>query len=175
MLTFWMMIGLQRHTVRVVEYSPKWASLGEDVCRKVRNAGGELLVDVQHVGSTAVPGLPSKPILDVAVAVGDLDVLPKLIEWFGGVGFLYRGDRGDDGDQLFVMESSPEVRTTHLHVVEHGGTQWNDYLRFRDLLRHNPSIRNQYADLKQQLAIKFSDDRASYTASKQDFIWKYLR
>ena len=80
------------------------------------------------------------------------------------------GDGGDEGGHLFVRESSPDVRTIHVHVVEHNGTQWRNYLFFRDLLRQNPGIRKQYAELKQEVGNRFRDDRKSYTASKHDFI-----
>ena len=166
------MLGLKRHTVKVVDHDPAWAMLGAEACAAVRNACGELLVDVQHVGSTAVPGLPAKPVLDIAAAVATLDSLPQIVRRLTRIGYLYRGDR--IGGQFFVAESSPDVRTTHVHVVEHGGAQWRDYLRFRDLLRNNHALRNRYADLKRLLASGSRDDSHAYTASKADFVRQAL-
>ena len=164
------MIGLRRHTVQVVDHDPGWAALGAEVCRQVRQAGGDLLADVQHVGSTAVQDLPAKPILDIAAAMVSPDAAPTLIERLTGIGYIYRGDSGDERGHLFVRESSPDVRTVHLHVVEHNDVEWRSYLRFRDVLRRDPAVRRQYAELKQGLATQFGDDRKSYTGSKHDFI-----
>ncbi|WP_321478178.1 GrpB family protein [uncultured Paludibaculum sp.] len=164
------MIGLKRHTLKVADHDPHWAALGAEACGAVRRACGELLADVQHVGSTAVPGLPAKPILDIAAAVATYDLMPDLIRRLADAGFRYRGDHGDTGGHLWVVDSPPDIRTIHLHVVEYGGSQWRDYVRFRDLLRNEPSIRNRYAALKRELARVCLDDRELYTASKADFI-----
>ena len=100
--------------------------------------------------------------------------MPELARRLTGMGYFYRGDHGEDGGHLFVAESSPDIRTIHMHVVEHGGNQWRNYLRFRDLLRNNPAIRKRYADLKRDLVRICRDDRKSYTASKADFIREIL-
>lgn len=164
------MIGLKRQTVKVVSHHPSWGALAAEACQEARLVGGELLSDVQHVGSTAVPDLPAKPILDLAAAVVAVDVIPELVQRLSGIGYLYRGDGGEEGGHLLVRESAPEVRTIHLHVVQHHGPQWRNYLRFRDLLRQNPGIRKQYSELKQELGKRFRVDRKSYTSGKHDFI-----
>jgi len=164
------MIGLKRHTVRVVDHNPGWGDLAVEACRRVRDAGGDLISDVQHVGSTAVPDLPAKPILDLAAAVTTLDVIPELIKRLMALGYIYRGDGKDSGGHLFVWESKPEVRTIHLHVVTLDDSQWSNYLRFRDLLRRDSCLRKRYAKLKEKLVERFPCDRKSYTDSKHDFI-----
>ena len=116
------MIGLKRHTIKVVEHDPDWATLAFEACQAVRDACGELLVDVQHVGSTTVPELPAKPILDIAAAVVTFDSMPELVRRLAAIGYLYRRDDGDVGGHLFVVDSSPDIRTIHLHVVEHSGS-----------------------------------------------------
>jgi len=179
------MIGLKRSSVQVVEYNPGWATLAADACQKVQQTCGNLVVEVQHVGSTAVPRLPAKPILDIAAAVDNFDVIPDLIQKFTGLGYLYRGvlsellgtsKNAEDADSyLFVKESSPDVRTIHLHIVEYKGTEWENYIRFRDVLRNDPIIRKQYAQLKLNLLTRFPNDRKSYTASKHNFIQEILK
>ena len=164
------MIGLRRHTVRLVDHNPDWADLAARACRQVREAGGALVADVQHVGSTAVPKLCAKPILDLAAAVTALHVLPELVEKLTAIGYIYRGDGADAGGHLFVWESEPDVRTIHLHVVALDDPRWRNYIRFRDLLRQSPSLRTRYAKLKEELRTRFPDDRKSYTDSKHDFI-----
>jgi GrpB-like predicted nucleotidyltransferase (UPF0157 family)/GNAT superfamily N-acetyltransferase len=164
------MIGLKRHTVQIVAHDPSWATLAAAACHEVQCAGGDLFADVQHIGSTAVPGLPAKPILDLTAGIRTLATIPEIVRRLTGIAYLYRGDGGDDGGHLFLRESAPDIRTIHLHVVEHNGNQWKNDLLFRDLLRQDAQLRQQYAELKQRLAVKFSNDRKVYTASKQDFI-----
>ncbi|CCK80781.1 conserved uncharacterized protein, UPF0157 [Desulfobacula toluolica Tol2] len=164
------MIGLIRNTVRVVDHNSGWADLAAQACRRVLEVGADLIADVQHVGSTAVPGLPAKPILDIAAAVAALDVMPELIERLTALGYIYRGDGQNAGGHLFVWESEPDVRTIHLHVVTLADVQWSHYLCFRDLLRQDAGVRKRYAALKQELRHRFSDDRKLYTESKHDFV-----
>lgn len=168
------MIGLKRKTVRVVNHDPRGAALAADACKKIGQAAGGLICDVQHVGSTAVPGLPAKPILDLAASVIALEVMPELVRALTVVGSIYRGDGGGEGGHLFVWESGPDVRTIHLHVVATDDVQWTHYLRFRDALRRDPALRRRYRELKRELGHKFPDDRKSYTASKNDFIRSVL-
>ncbi len=164
------MIGLKRHTVRIVEHDPEWLTLGADAVQEIRQAVCDLIADVQHVGSTAVPDLPAKPILDIVIAVDRTDAIAELLPRLTGLGYIDRGDGGDEGGWLLVRESSPNVRTIHLHVVERDDPQWSNYLRFRDLLRDNPDLRQQYADLKERLRKEFPNDRESYTAAKDEFV-----
>lgn len=164
------MLGLNRYTVQVVKHHPDWAALAASACREIQLAAGGLIASLQHVGSTAVPDLPAKPILDIAAGIRTPEVVPELLELMPAIGYLYCGDDGTEGGHLFVKESSPDVRTIHVHVVEHNGTQWRNYLLFRNLLRQDSGIRQQYAALKQELGKQFHNDRKSYTASKHDFI-----
>ena len=164
------MIGLKRDTVRVVDHDPGWAVLGAEACLQVKQAGDNLIADVQHVGSTAVPDLPAKPILDLAAAVTTLEAIPELVEKLEAIGYIYRGDGKDEGGHLFIRKSGPDIRTIHLHVVTLDDVQWTNYLRFRDLLRQDASLRERYAKLKQELKDRFPVDRKAYTDSKHDFI-----
>jgi GrpB-like predicted nucleotidyltransferase (UPF0157 family) len=156
--------------VRIVEHDPGWADIAATACRDVLEAAGDLVADVQHVGSTAVPGLPAKPILDLAAAVASLEVIPRLIERLDALGYIYRGDGKTSGGHLFVWEPEVDIRSIHLHVVSSDDSQWRDYLLFRDLLCRDADVRTRYAELKRALARIHSDDRTSYTDSTHDFI-----
>jgi len=100
------------------------------VFKGLRSVCGELLVELQHVGSTAAPDLSAKPIFDIAAAVATLDSLPELIRRLTIAGYLCRGDQKDAEGHLFVVEPSPDVLTIHLRDVEHDGVQWRNYVRF---------------------------------------------
>jgi GrpB-like predicted nucleotidyltransferase (UPF0157 family) len=164
------MIGLRRHTVCLVEHDPEWAALFAIEAVNLRERIGQLVADIQHVGSTAVPGLPAKPILDIAVAVSAPETIAVVASRLRASGYLDRGDAARDGGYLLVKESSPDVRIVHLHIVEQSDDQWRHYIAFRDVLRRDATIRRRYADLKRTLAERCQDDRKSYTALKENFI-----
>ncbi|HTE41440.1 MAG TPA: GrpB family protein, partial [Steroidobacteraceae bacterium] len=169
------MIGLNKHIVAVVEHDPAWVVLGADACKEVLEAAGSLLRDVQHVGSTSVPGLVAKPIVDIAGGAATFESIPELIGRLTSIDFIYLGDSAENGGHLFVRESSPDVRTLHLHIVKYGDLQWRNYLRFRDFLRTSALACEQYRSLKLELARKFAGDRESYTEAKRALIEQLLR
>ncbi len=125
---------------------------------------------IEHVGSTAVDGLVAKPIVDVAVrfraGVDEHDVVWDL----EARGYRFRGDKDGEGGLLFVVEDEPRRRIVHVHVVRDGDRQWQRYLRSRDRLRTKPDVREAYTVLKKELAWRFADDRAAYTAAKCAFL-----
>ena len=163
-------LGLERGIVRIAGHEAGWLALGAEACEGLRRAAGELALEVQHVGSTAVGGLPAKPILDIVVGVRTADGIADLIDRFTRIGYLYRGYGGAGIGHLFVREVAPLVRSIHVHVVEHGGREWRDYVVFRDRLREDGEARRRYAELKTELARRFPADRWSYVAGKDDFI-----
>lgn len=168
------MLGLQRGTIRLVPADPAWATAFAKEHLHLQAAIGHLVLDIQHVGSTSVPGLAAKPIIDLAVAVAaSVDIAhcrPLLL----AVGYLDRGDGGSDGGYLFVKESRPAVRTHHLHIVAQDDPQWANYLQFRDRLRVDDALRDEYAALKCTLQAAFAHNRRSYTAAKAPFIRRVL-
>ena len=168
------MIGLQRGTVQVITYQADWHDLFEQERCALHKHIGHLVLDIQHVGSTAVPGLDAKPILDMAVAVASVAVIPQCQPLLCALGYLDRGD-GNEGGYLFVKESAPDVQTHHLHMVARDDPRWGNYLRFRDVLKADETLRTTYANLKKALQEQFSQDRQAYTAAKHAFIRDILQ
>jgi GrpB-like predicted nucleotidyltransferase (UPF0157 family) len=168
-------LGLAYGTVDVVDHDPRWLAIGAQLAHQLRDLTGRLAVAVAHVGSTAVPGLAAKPIIDIAIRLA-IDVEPEAaIAVLQSAGWTYRGDKGSEGGLLFVAESAPGQRTAHVHVVTYNAASWHNYLTVRDRLRRNPQQVAAYAALKRDLAVRFADDRAAYTAAKADFIARLLR
>ena len=163
-------IGLKWHTVRVVAYRAEWRRLFEQELRDLRKRVRHLAVDIQHVGSTAVPGLDAKPIIDIALAVASPGVIPRLRQSLSDLGYIYGGDAGRDGGHVFVKESAPDVHTHHLHVVAVGDPQWREWLLFRDKLRADEALRARYAGLKKALHERYAEDRKGYTEGKNEFV-----
>ena len=124
---------------------------------------------IEHVGSTAVPGLIAKPVVDVAIAYANRDALATIRAALATAGYEDRGDQGDAGGRMFV-KGPPSCRTHHLHLVSANSRQWRGYLAFRDALRADQTLRRRYAALKIELAGRFAEDRAAYTDGKDAFV-----
>lgn len=166
-------LGLAYGTVSLMPHDARWhnAFLAERALLKMHLDGIEC--EIEHIGSTAVPGLPAKPILDLAVGILLQSQQDECLSRISKCGYLYRGDAGAEGGHVFVR-TTDNVRTHHLHVVPLHDPQWSNYLRFRDLLTSNPDSRERYAAIKQVLAAQFPSDRPSYTEAKQPVILSIL-
>ena len=169
------MLGLEKGAVRLSEHNERWKIIFQKVKYKLLECIGEDIIDIQHVGSTAIAGIKAKPILDIAILIKDKSRFPDLKSKLENFGYEYRGDKGDNGGELFVKSSAPKIRTEHLHIVEIQSGQWRKYLAFRDFLNTHHEIAKQYERLKIELAEKHLDDRVLYTSSKQEFIEKILK
>jgi GrpB-like predicted nucleotidyltransferase (UPF0157 family) len=167
------MLGLERGTVEVVPYTTLWASLFHHESKRLADTLGSLALDIQHIGSTSVPGLAAKPILDVGIMVAKEEDVAKCVPLLTTLGYSYRGDRGLDQGHFFDRGSEQHL-THYLHMLMIGSQSWQNYLRFRDYLIAHPATRDRYMQLKQELAIQFATDRAAYTAAKAQFIQQIL-
>lgn len=157
--------------ILIVDYDPEWPRLYEKERALICSALGDTVADIQHVGSTAVPGLVAKPVIDILVGVRDLSLGEGHIEILSEMGYEYRGEAGIPG-RLFLRKGMP--RTHHIHVTELGSEFWTDHVLFRDYLRAHPEEALRYADLKRELAARFTLDRVRYTESKAPFISNLL-
>lgn len=164
-------LGLERGTVQLAPADPAWAAVFERLAARLRAALPASAYGVEHVGSTAVPGLAAKPVLDVAVGVADGARVVPVKRALEELGFAFHGDAGAGVlDQLFIYEDVPRHRIVNLHLVTHDGELWRRYLVFRDRLRADPELRAAYLELKQDLRRRFRDDRPSYTSGKDAFV-----
>lgn len=160
-------LGLAHGIVRLSESHAGWAALYHAEAERLRPAIGTLVVAIEHFGSTAIPGIKAKPILDILVGLERFEDGLRLVAPLEALGYDYVGTDMVPNDHLFGLG---QVRTVLLHAVEHGGYHWTRNLRFRDRLRADPALAARYEALKVELAARFADQRAAYTAAKQAFI-----
>ncbi len=157
--------------VLLIDYDPRWPREFEEEKARVLAAIGPHVVGVEHIGSTAVPGLPAKPIIDLLVGVRRLDEARPCIAPLAAIGYAYVPEyEAFIPDRRYFRKGAFGARTHHLHMVVIGGEIWNAHVRFRDWLRDHPDDARRYADLKRELAAKFRDDREAYTDGKTAFI-----
>ena len=156
--------------VEIVEPDPGWpAAFRQERERLLEVLAPWLAGPIEHVGSTAVAGLPAKPVIDVMAAVADLDASrPAIAAAEASAGYVYFAYKPDV--MHWFCKPSPEVRTHHLHLVPFESRLWVERLAFRDALRDDAELAAEYAALKRSLAARFPHDREAYTDGKGPFV-----
>jgi GrpB-like predicted nucleotidyltransferase (UPF0157 family) len=167
-------LGLGRSKTILRPHDPRWAAAFETEAATLRSVLVNRPVEVEHIGSTAVPALSAKPILDIAVGYHDASGHAEIQAALEAVEYVFHGDQGEEGG-LFFVKGPDSCRTHHLHVVAAGSSQWRSYLAFRDKLRSSKTLRTAYAELKENLTAQFPEDRVSYQDAKSPFIEDALR
>ncbi len=151
----------------IVDYDPGWPLEFERLRDRVAAAVGDLAVAIEHIGSTAVPGLAAKPVIDLVIVV-EVDGVEGAIERLSTIGYVHRGNLGVEGREAF---DAPEGRRRHhLYVSPTDSEELRAQLAFRDRLRESRDLSSEYEALKRDLAAKFRDDRMGYTDAKTDFV-----
>jgi len=168
-------LGLDYNELRLDRTTEDWITAGSSLRQQVAAILEDHAAGVEQVGSSSIVGLMAKPIVDLAVGVSEHHDLGAVRERLEAAGWIYRGDAGNDGGHVFVLEARPWHRVAHLHVVDHGGTQWHSYLVLRDLLRRSAAARERYEAVKLSLVEEFGDDRKAYTDGKSDIVRVLLR
>ena len=166
--------GAQPEAVRVVPYDPDWPARFSAERRLLQAAiGAWVSGGVHHVGSTAVPGLDAKPIIDILVGVRDLAGSRACFEPLAELEYSYAPYRVEE--MHWFCKPDPRRRTHHLHLVPSDSPRYRAELAFRDRLRQRPELAARYGRLKQELASSFRQDRERYTRAKGAFIKRALR
>jgi GrpB-like predicted nucleotidyltransferase (UPF0157 family) len=155
--------------ITVVPHDPQWSERFEEEVEALTAIFGEEIVEAYHVGSTAIPGIVAKPIIDVLLEVRDIDRIDEFNQEMRGRGYVPKGEFGIAGRRFFIKGSEVH-RTHHIHVFEQGHPDVDRHLGFRDYLRAHPAEAQAYGRLKTELAQRFPHDGDSYTESKSDFI-----
>ncbi len=160
--------------IEVVEYSPQWMELFVAERDLLARELKRWLVGVpEHIGSTAVPGLAAKPIIDIMAPVASLEASQPAIEAVGRIGYVFYPYKAEV--MHWFCKPSPGYRTHHLHLVPVGSPLWVERLTFRDALRASEALRTEYQALKQSLAQTYREDREAYTSAKGPFVDRVLR
>jgi GrpB-like predicted nucleotidyltransferase (UPF0157 family) len=163
-----MSLGLESGAVRLVPPDPTWPAMFAAEAQRIHAAlGPDLPLTLEHIGSTSVPALAAKPILDIIGGYPPGAELDRYVAALVRGGYVHRGERGIPGREFFRRG---DPRAYHLHVVVKGGALWRAHLAFRDTLRTQPAVREAYAALKQELARLYPRDREAYIDGKAAFI-----
>jgi GrpB-like predicted nucleotidyltransferase (UPF0157 family) len=155
--------------VEIAEYDPAWPVAFERERARINDAMGGHTVAIEHVGSTAVPGLGAKPIIDIMIGLRGLDDVDECVGPLEALGYEFKGEFGIPG-RFYFRKIVAGNRSRQIHMVQHGSAFWERHILFRDYLRENPQAAREYEDLKVRLAAEFRTDREGYTEAKTEFI-----
>jgi GrpB-like predicted nucleotidyltransferase (UPF0157 family) len=165
------MIGLERGVVKLAPYTVEWRRCFEEEKVLLQAVIGQHVLDIQHVGSTSIPGMIAKPIIDIGVAVESFEEAKVCIQPIEQLGYEYRGERGIPRRHYFAKG---DPRTHHLHMNEIDSRDWENQVLFRDHLIQHPHLAEEYAALKVDLARRYPTDRDAYLDGKAPFIERAL-
>jgi GrpB-like predicted nucleotidyltransferase (UPF0157 family) len=163
--------------VILVPYEEAWPSLFEEERARIEDAIGPWVEEIEHIGSTAVPGLAAKPVIDIMVGVRGLEDSSALIGRLEAIGYEYVPEFEQQMPfRRYFRKLRGRRRTHQIHLVERSNAEWWDrHVLFRDHLRAHPEVAEGYARLKYEVSDRFREDRAAYTDAKTDFIAEVVR
>ncbi len=165
----WEKLGTAGRQIEIVAYNSEWPGLFERETSRIMQACAGVVRLVEHIGSTAIPGMPAKPILDLMPGLAAYADGLKTIEPMQRLGYEYFGEDGIPGRYYFNLKFEGRS-VAHVHIFETGCEPWQRHLIFRDQLRLDPAAAAQYAELKKEMAVRFRNDREAYTNAKSEFI-----
>jgi GrpB-like predicted nucleotidyltransferase (UPF0157 family) len=165
--------------VHIDDYDARWPELYREEALLIATAIGDDLIAIEHVGSTAVPEMPAKPIIDILAALTTWARFDDVVTNLRELGYVYTAESEADDPNRRVFRKGPTdmslLRTHHLHITDPESLYWRRIIAFRDQLRSDPADAATYVQLKKELVAEFALDSRSYTAGKQEFVTKVER
>jgi GrpB-like predicted nucleotidyltransferase (UPF0157 family) len=164
------MLGLKKNLNILVDYDPSWEAAFIEERKRLARVLGEVAKSIAHYGSTAVPGMRAKPILDILVGVSPLDDWAKCKDPLESLGYDYAANAGIPGHHIFGRGRVSTERTHLVHVVEFLGEEWCGNLAFRDALRQDANLRRRYLQVKEHAIAASPESRIRYNELKGPFV-----
>jgi len=175
---------LRSDFVKLAEYNPEWKALFQKEKTLFQKTFGKTIIDIQHIGSTSIPGLVAKPIIDINIGVKSLEVVEEMKEKFKKIGYDYKvldlrqmknkNRKKVEEQELFVKNLKPEI-AYHIHITVYNSDYWKKDLLFRDYITNNSSRAKEYIELKKSLAKKYPNNIIKYSSGKNLFITQTLK
>ena len=161
--------------VVVLPYDRTWKSAFEDIRSEIESAIGDLIIGIEHVGSTSVEGMSAKPCIDIDVVIGDYSVFDAVVSQLAAIGYIHEGDLGITGREAFKYSNKPHLQTHHLYVCPKDSEELHRHITFRDFLRSNLEAVRKYSLVKETAAQLFPDDIDRYIEYKSPCIEELYR
>ena len=169
--------GTEMRTARVIvlPYDRAWKTAFEAIKLEIERAVGDLVISIEHVGSTSVEGLSAKPCIDIDVVIEDYGIFEEVVRRLAEIGYIHEGDLGIPDREAFCYSDKPHLMTHHLYVCPRNSRELHRHITFRDFLRRHPEAVKQYGAVKEEGARLFPDDIEGYIAHKTPCIEELYR
>ena len=164
---------MEQQRVEIHEYTPEWIREFEAIADRLRSTLGEEVIRIDHIGSTSIPGLAAKPIVDIQLSVRALEPMAAYARHLERLGYVWRENNPERTKRYF--REQPGQRRTHIHVRKLGSWHEQYALLFRDYVRRHPDARDRYEQVKRALAEQFRHDRYTYTEAKAPIFWEIIQ
>ena len=157
---------MRTRRVVVVPYDEAWKNAFEEIKIEIEAEIGDLIIGIEHVGSTSVKGMSAKPCIDIDVIIKDYSVFDEIVRKLGVIGYIHEGDLGIQDREAFKYADKPHLMTHHLYVCPRDSEELHRHIAFRDFLRKNPEAVKKYSRVKETAAQLFPDSIDQYIAFK---------
>lgn len=157
-----------KRKVEVVSYNPNWKKMYKEESEKVKNILNDIIIDIHHIGSTSIPGIKAKPVIDILVEVKNIEVVDRYNNKMKELGYEAMGEHGIPKRRFFRKRENK--RTHHIHIFQVGNEEIERHINFKEYLVAHPDKAREYSKLKEKLANKYTHDVENYINSKSDFI-----
>ena len=161
---------MRTNRVVVVPYNETWSSAFEEIKKELESAVGELIIGIEHVGSTSVEGLSAKPCIDIDVIIKDYSIFDAVVRKLETIGYIHEGNLGIKDREAFKYAEKPHLQKHHLYVCPQQSEELHRHIIFRDFLRANPEVSKRYGAVKEKAARLFPNDIEKYIAYKSPCI-----
>lgn len=168
-----MCVGLRKGTLKLAPFSKSWRKLFDEEKRIFLDIIGDCILDIEHIGSTAIEGALAKPIIDILVSLRKFEDGFACVKPLESIGYEFRGELGQPGRHYFVK--GRQVVTHHVHMFQKNHPDFEKHILFRDYLNRHPDYVRKYCDLKKKFLERYRNNRESYTESKTPFIEDVVR
>ena len=166
------MYGMRKDELRLLPHDPAWKDDFAAEKNRIADALGDSSVRIEHVGSTSIPTVHAKPILDIAILCGEKGLEPVALA-LRGLGYEYRGQYGDEVGHYYAVLDRADIRLCQAHIFTEATADWHSKLRFRDVLRQNSGLAREYDDYKLGLA-KVAADKTEYAEMKSRWVDTFI-
>ena len=156
--------------VIVLPYNMAWSSDFETIRRELDSALGDLILGIEHVGSTSVEGMSAKPCIDIDIVIRDYSVFEAVVDRLAAIGYIHEGDLGIRDREAFKYDGKPHLQKHHLYVCPQASEELHRHITFRDYLRNHPEAVQQYSAIKEKAAQLFPNDIDQYIQYKSPCI-----
>ena len=161
---------MRTNRVVVVPYNETWSSAFEEIKKELESAVGELIIGIEHVGSTSVEGLSAKPCIDIDVIIKDYSIFDAVVSKLETIGYIHEGNLRIKDREAFKYAEKPHLQKHHLYVCPQQSEELHRHIIFRDFLRANPEVSKRYGAVKEKAARLFPNDIEKYIEYKSPCI-----